>query len=125
MDELEKNPPSPEQKSKTREFLREWGFDVETFEARARRSMESTRGEVTGALRQTLTTTKQTLLDLQKSRQPVAAELKSGFERAWDEIEKAFAGARRQMRDTRESRETQTAGGGKKPTDGPPDASGG
>lgn len=115
MDELEKRPPdSAEQKSKTREFLLEWGFNIQTFESRARRSMENARGdlsEVTGALRQTLATTRQTLVDLHEARQPVAGELKSGFERAWDEIEKAFTNARRKMR---ESRETAVVAGEKK-----------
>ena len=95
-----------EQQSKLREFLREWGFDVVAFEERAKRSVENRRGdlsEVTGALRQTLSSTKQTLIDLQKSKQPVASELKSGFERAWDEIEKAFTNARQKMRETREA----------------------
>jgi hypothetical protein len=122
MDQPEKNQPeSPDQKSKARELLREWGFDTATFESRAKQSMESTRGdlgEVTGALRSALTTTKQTLLDLHQARQPVAAELKVGFERAWDEIEKAFASARRKMRETREP---VTDAVEKKPTDVSPD----
>ena len=107
MDELEKRPSeSAEQKSKTREFLLEWGFNIQTFESRARQSMENARGdlsEVTGALRQTLATTRQTLVDLHEARQPVATELKSGFERAWDEIETAFANARKKMREPRET----------------------
>lgn len=98
-----------EQQSKLREFLREWGFELTTFEERAKRSVENARGdlsEVTGALRQTMSSTKQTLVDLQKARQPVASELKTGFERAWDEIENAFGNARRKMRETREAETT-------------------
>jgi hypothetical protein len=109
---------SPDQKSKARALLREWGFDAATFEVRAKKSIENARGdlgEVTGALRHALTMTKQTLLDLHKARQPVAAELKIGFEHAWDEIERAFASARRKMREGREA-EAPTAGE-KKPTD--------
>lgn len=109
---------SSDPRSVAREFLREWGFDVATFESRAKRSMENARGdlgEVTGVLRQALTSTKQTLLDLHKARQPVAGELKIGFERAWEEIERAFASARRKMRDAREGE--AAAAGEKKPSD--------
>lgn len=82
--------------------LREWGFDVKTFEARAKKSLDSARGdlsEINAALRQTLSTTKQVLVNLQKQRAPVAAELKKGFEDAWDAIEKAFSRAREKVRD--------------------------
>ncbi|HSP16585.1 MAG TPA: hypothetical protein VLV78_17705 [Thermoanaerobaculia bacterium] len=85
--------------------LRDWGFDVETFRKKAEASVDNARGdlsEITGILRQTLSQTKQTLLDLQKSREPVAAELKSGFEKAWNDIEEAFAKARQAMREKRE-----------------------
>lgn len=87
----------------TEEKLREWGFDVAAFEAKAKTSIENARGdlsEITGILRQSMSRTKQALLDLQKSREPVATELKSGFERAWDEIEKAFARARQKVRES-------------------------
>jgi hypothetical protein len=97
-------PVASEETPKSGAFLREWGFDVKVFEARAKRSLESTRGdlnEITGALRQTLVSAKQVLLDLQKTRGPVAAELKTGFERAWDEIEDAFRRARQKMRETK------------------------
>ena len=80
--------------------LREWGFDVDQFRSRAKVSLDAARGdlsEVTGALRQAIGETKQVLLDLQRTRGPVAAELKGGFERAWDEIEKAFRNARQRM----------------------------
>jgi len=68
--------------------------------------MKDARGdlsEVTGVLRQSLADTKQVLLDLQKNREPIAAELKHGFEKAWDEIEKAFATARQRMREGRQA----------------------
>ena len=89
-----------------KDSLRDWGFDAAAFEAKAKQSIENARGdlsEITGILRQTLAQTKQTLLDLQKSREPIAQELKNGFERAWDEIENAFARARRRMRETVEA----------------------
>lgn len=84
------------------EYLREWGFDITTFEARAKKSVEAARGdlsEVTGALRQALTRTKQVLVDLQRNKGPVAAELKSGFERGWNAIEESFIRARQKMRE--------------------------
>jgi hypothetical protein len=101
--------PDLKEKPPLADSLREWGFDVTTFEAKAKQSIENARGdlsEITGVLRQTLANMKQTLLDLQKSHEPVATELKSGFERAWDEIEQTFARARQKMR---ESRQTPTS----------------
>lgn len=86
--------------------LREWGFDLARFETRAKKSMQNARGdlsEVTGVLRETLGKTKQVLVDLQKSREPVVTELKYGFERAWDEIEQAFTRARQKLRDARKA----------------------
>jgi len=92
--------PTPE-KNSAADALREWGFDVKTFEARARKSLDTARGDLTeinGAVRQTLTQAKEVLVNLQKQRKPVAAELKQGFEEAWDAIEKAFARAREKVR---------------------------
>ena len=89
-----------------KDSLRDWGFDAAQFEAKAKQSIENARGdlsEITGILRQTLAQTRQTLLDLQKSREPVADELRKGFECAWNEIENAFARARRRMRETVEA----------------------
>ncbi|MGZ5445259.1 MAG: sll1863 family stress response protein [Thermoanaerobaculia bacterium] len=77
--------------------LEEWGIDVEKFKERAKESLESARGdltEITGTLRHTLVQAKDVLVGLQKSGSPAAAELKSGFERAWVEIESAFRAAR-------------------------------
>lgn len=88
-----------------KDSLREWGFDTAAFEERAKQSIENARGdlsEVIGVLRETLAKTKQTLLDLQKSGEPVADELTYGFERAWEEIEQGFARARKRMREGRE-----------------------
>jgi len=93
--------PTPE-KASVAEALREWGFDVKTFEERARKSLESARGDLTeinGAVRQTLAQTREVLMSLQKQRKPVAAELKKGFEDAWDAIEKAFERARAKVRE--------------------------
>ena len=85
--------------------LRDWGFDVDTFRKRATASIETARGdlsEITGVLRQTLHETKKTLIELQKSREPVVAELKNGFEKAWNDIEEAFMRARQTVRDKRD-----------------------
>jgi hypothetical protein len=93
--------PTPE-KTSVADALREWGFDVKTFEARAKKSLDSARGDLTeinGAVRQTMTQTREVLVNLQKQRKPVAAELKKGFEDAWESIEKAFARAREKVRE--------------------------
>jgi len=93
--------PTPEKNSVT-DALREWGFDVKAFEARAKKSLDNARGDLTeinGAVRQTLTQTKEVLVNLQKQRRPVAAELKKGFEDAWKAIEQAFARAREKVRE--------------------------
>jgi len=89
-------------KNSVAEALREWGFDVKAFEARARKSLDTARGDLTeinGAVRQTLMQTKEVLVNLQKQRTPVAAELKKGFEDAWKAIEQAFARARDKVRE--------------------------
>lgn len=98
------DPEAPRQDPRTaaRNLLREWGFDVDQFQIRAKKSLDAARGdlsEVTGTLRQALSDTKQVLVDLQRTKGPVATELKGGFERAWDEIERAFTRARERMRE--------------------------
>src|SRR5881296_3870672 len=73
--------PTPE-KTSVADALREWGFDVKAFEARAKKSLDTARGDLTeinGAVRQTLTQTKEVLVNLQKQRKPVAAELEKRF----------------------------------------------
>ncbi|HYR28661.1 MAG TPA: hypothetical protein VEU30_09350 [Thermoanaerobaculia bacterium] len=91
-----------EEKKKVAESLRDWGFDAEKFQERAKESLESARGdlsEITGTLRQTLVHAKDIVAGLQKNGAPVAAELKTGFERAWHEIEAAFKAARSKAKD--------------------------
>ena len=83
------------------EYLSEWGFDVAKFEQRARKSIDGARGdisEVTGALRQALSRTKQALVEIEKAREPVANEIKRGFERGWNVMEESFIRARLRMR---------------------------
>ena len=91
--------PDQEEKEKksVSDSLRDWGIDVERFEERAKESLESARGdlsEITGTLRHALVRAKDIVAGLQKNGAPVATELKSGFERAWHEIEAAFKAAR-------------------------------
>jgi hypothetical protein len=85
-------------------MLRDWGIDVGKFEERAKESFQAARGdlsEITGTLRQTLVEAKDVLVGLQRGGSaPAAAELKSGFERAWQEIERAFTSARQKAKDT-------------------------
>src|SRR5688572_8503604 len=85
------------EKKSVSDSLRDWGIDVEKFEERAKESLESARGdlsEITGTLRHTLVKAKDIVVGLQKNGAPVAAEIKTGFERAWNEIEAAFKAAR-------------------------------
>lgn len=95
----------PEEKHGVKDSLKDWGFDVAQFEARAKQSVENAKGdltEITGTLRETLHRAKEVVVDLQKSGvAPVAAELRGGFERAWSEIEAAFAAARQKAREAR------------------------
>jgi hypothetical protein len=96
---------SSEQKTPVLDALREWGFDPKTFEARAKKSLQSARGdlsEITEAVRQTLANTKRVLIELEKQKAPVAAELKKGFEEAWDAIERGFGRARQKVRETKD-----------------------
>jgi hypothetical protein len=114
MDETTNPTPEPEtphdQRPKAADVLREWGFDFTAFQTRAKQSMDATRGdlsEITGTLRQAFSNTKQVLVDLERTKRPVAAELKTGFERAWDEIENAFSRARQRMRESQSTSEPE------------------
>ncbi|MEA2488662.1 MAG: hypothetical protein QOH21_454 [Acidobacteriota bacterium] len=92
-----------------KETLKGWGIDLEQFEARAKQSVGTAKGdltEITGTLRETLLRAKEVIMDLQKSGvTPVASELKTGFERAWAEIESAFAAARQRGKEARQPAE--------------------
>ena len=91
-----------ETKKSVSDSLREWGIDVDKFESRAKESLENARGdlsEVTGTLRQTLVQAKDILIGLQRGGAPAAAEMKAGFERAWQEIEQAFRTARQKAKE--------------------------
>ena len=90
--------------------LEDWGIDVEKFKVRAKESIENARGdlsEITGTLRATLVQAKDILVGMQKSGSPAAAELKSGFERAWHEIESAFRSAREKAKSAESAKEPE------------------
>ena len=77
--------------------LNEWGIDVDKFKERAKESLATAKGdvsEIAGTLRHALVSAKDVVLGLQTNGAPAAAELRSGFERAWKEIESAFRAAR-------------------------------
>jgi peptidoglycan hydrolase CwlO-like protein len=81
--------------------LNDWGIDVDRFKERAKESLATAKGdlsEITGTLRQTLVSAKEIVSGLQTGGAPAAAELKAGFERAWQEIEAAFKSAREKAR---------------------------
>lgn len=102
--------------------LEEWGIDVEKFKERAKESLESARGdltEITGTLRHTLVQAKDVLVGLQKSGSPAAAELKSGFERAWQEIESAFRAAREKAKAAPEDESAPPQDEGRPPEEPP------
>jgi len=93
---------SDDPKKSVADSLRDWGIDVDKFEERAKESFQNAKGdltEITGTLRQTLLEAKDILVGLQKSGTPVATELKTGFERAWQEIEHAFTAARQKAKE--------------------------
>ena len=95
-----------DEKKSVADSLRDWGIDVDKFEERAKESLETAKGdlsEITGTLRQTLLEAKDIVIGLQKSGAPVAAELKGGFERAWQEIERAFVAARQKAKEAKDA----------------------
>lgn len=96
----------------SKKSLEDWGIDVDKFKERAKESLESARGdltEITGTLRHTLVHAKDVLVGLQKTGSPAAAELKSGFERAWHEIETAFRNARERAKGGASTETPETA----------------
>jgi len=106
--------------------LEEWGIDVEKFKERAKVSLESARGdltEITGTLRHTLVQAKDVLVGLQKSGSPAAAELKTGFERAWQEIESAFRAAREKAKAEPQDESAPPQDEGSTPPEEPPSPS--
>lgn len=105
-----------EEKKTVADALRDWGIDVDRFEERAKESFATAKGdlsEITGTLRHTLLEAKDILVGMQKSGTPVAAELKGGFERAWQEIERAFAAARQKAKEAAAEKPADT----EKPSD--------
>ena len=110
----------------SKKSLEDWGIDVEKFKERAKESLENARGdlsEITGTLRHTLVQAKEILVGLQKNGSPAAAELKSGFERAWHEIESAFRAAREKAKGPETPAETPQEEGGSSSEEDPPSPS--
>ena len=102
MSNEEDNNDNDKEKKSVSESLRDWGIDVQRFEERAKESLGAARddlSEIAGTLRHTLVQAKDVVVGLQKNGAPVAAELKSGFERAWHEIESAFKSAREKAKE--------------------------
>jgi hypothetical protein len=116
---------SDESNNTVKETLKGWGIDLEQFEARAKQSVGTAKGdltEITGTLRETLQRAKEVIMDLQKSGvTPVAAELKTGFERAWAEIESAFAAARQRGKESRQPANEETPSAVTEEPPSPPD----
>jgi hypothetical protein len=95
----------------SKKSLEDWGIDVDKFKERAKESLDNARGdltEITGTLRHTLVHAKDILVGLQKNGSPAAAELKTGFERAWHEIESAFKSAREKAKGAPAASESDT-----------------
>jgi hypothetical protein len=117
---------SDEPKKSVSDSLNDWGIDVDRFKERAKESLETAKGdltEITGTLRQTLVQAKDVVIGLQRGGSPAAAELKGGFERAWQEIEAAFRAARDRAREARTetaSAAAEEASTSDAPTDPPP-----
>lgn len=87
-----------------KDSLNDWGIDVDKFKERAKESLAGAKddlSEIAGTLRQTLVQAKDVLVGLQKGGAPAASELKTGFERAWHEIENAFKAARERAKEAR------------------------
>jgi hypothetical protein len=103
---------SDDSKKTVSDSLHDWGIDVDKFKERAKESLDTAKGdlsEITGTLRQTLVQAKDVVLGLQRGGSPAAAELKAGFERAWQEIESAFRSAREKATAPKAEPETAAA----------------
>jgi hypothetical protein len=98
------------EKKSVSDSLRDWGIDVQRFEERAKESLGNARddlSEIAGTLRHTLVQAKDVVVGLQKNGAPVAAEIKSGFERAWHEIESAFKFAREKAKERKSGKDSE------------------
>lgn len=106
-------------KAKITESLKEWGVDLPTFEARAKRSLAEARdglSDVGTALRETLGEMREKLVDLQKGSGPAAAELKRAFEQASAALAEGFERAGQQMREARKDSRPPQGGGDEPPS---------
>lgn len=93
MNEIQVTPPEEKEKKGVKDALLEWGFDLDTFESRAKKKkveLNEEYGEVREVLKKTFDETKERLVKLAEASKPAGVELKAGFEKAWAELEKAF-----------------------------------
>lgn len=93
MNELETLPEEPKNDQQPprsiREQLKEWGFDLDVFEERAKKARGEAKDEYGDAMdkvRDGLAKAKVQLAEVAKASKPAGAELKVGFEKAWSEI---------------------------------------
>jgi len=93
MNELETLPEEPKNEQQPprsiREQLKEWGFDLDVFEDRAKKARGEAKdeyGDVMDKVRDGLAKAKVQLGEVAKASKPAGAELKVGFEKAWSEI---------------------------------------
>jgi outer membrane lipopolysaccharide assembly protein LptE/RlpB len=93
MNELETLPEEPKNEQQPpksiRDQLKEWGFDLDVFEDRAKKARGEAKeeyGDVMDKVRDGLAKAKVQLSEVAKASKPAGAELKVGFEKAWSEI---------------------------------------
>lgn len=93
MNELEQLPEEPKSEQQPprsiREQLKDWGFDLDIFEERAKKARGEAKeeyGDVMTSVRDGLSKAKVQLGEVAKASKPAGAELKVGFEKAWSEI---------------------------------------
>ena len=119
MNDLEKLPEEPKSEQQPprsiREQLKEWGFDLDVFEVRAKKARGEAKeeyGDVMDKVRDGLAKAKVQLGEVAKASKPAGAELKVGFEKAWSEIVAAVKRAEEKVAE-------QKQGGGEPPPDDP------
>ena len=95
-----------EEKKESRKFqdvLRDWGFDLDRFESKLKESGGQARGEWGQAMEvmsEKAAEARKRVHRLRETSKPASQEVKGGFERAWMELENAFARAARRLKET-------------------------
>ena len=115
MNEIQTTPPEDQEEKKgVKDYLREWGFDFDTFETRAKKKkgeLNEEYGEVRDVLKKTLDEAKEQMVKIAQASKPAGAELKTGFEKAWAELEKAFKKAEEKAAEDRAEPEDEDEAG--------------